>query len=259
MMDEYEGMDITSVRNFEKPITKGFVDPHATRSYGAPPSISTEEMKKIAQLKGNVIKGSMYCYQAKKLEKIALIQLELVEKYYGNIITIWPADEYALPILIISMDESPGATHFFVDCMPLADCVTDSTYLENYLDPLEPVWKKCKFIRDLPNFPDYEVNLYSWMRATASPYIITRRVPPNKPKGIREDLIKLGVDYIKVYIDMWKSAEVQEPGYMNTLNQRKATLRNLFRTRKDPDGKFWWKGERYLGPELTHPMITISY
>ncbi|KPJ55561.1 MAG: hypothetical protein AMJ42_06645 [Deltaproteobacteria bacterium DG_8] len=259
IMDEYEGVSICPLRNFEKPIIKGFVEPHATQSYGAPASLDEEEAKRIATLKGNVIKGSINCYQAKKLEKICLVRLELVKRYYGNIITIWPADEYALPILIISMDENSDATHFFVDFMPLADCVMDSSYLQHYLDPLEPSWEKYKFIRDLPNFPDYEVNLYSWMRATASPYLITRRVPPNKPKGIRDDLLQLGVDYLKVYIDLWRHAEPQDEKYMSSLNQRKAKIREHFRTGKDPDGKFWWKGERYLGPDLTHSLITASY
>ncbi len=259
VMDEYEGMDLTSLRSFENSLEKGFVDPHAKKSYGAPPSLDKKEAESISQLKGNVIKGSITCYGAKKLEKISLVQLELVEKYYGNIITIWPADEYALPILIISMDENPSATHFFVDCMSLADCVTDFAYLENYLDPLEPAWKKYKFIRDLPNFPDYEVNLYSWMRTITSPYLITRRVPPNNPKGIRGDLIRLGVDYLNIYLDMWKNAKLHDQQYMNSLNQRKATIREHFRTGKDPEGNFWWKGERYLGPDLTQSLIVASY
>jgi hypothetical protein len=157
------------------------------------------------------------------------------------------------------MDENPNATHFFVDCIPLADCVADSTYLETYLDPLESTWKKYKFIRDLPNFPDYEVNLYSWMRAFASPFLITRRVPPNKPKGIRDDLIHLGIDYLKVYIDLWRKAKPQDQQYMNSLNQRKAKLRKQYRTGKDPEDKFWWKGERYLGSDLTRSLIIASY
>jgi len=126
ILDEYEGVNITPIRNFEKPLIRGFVDPHATHSYGAAPSIDAEEMKRIAQLKGNVIKGTINCYSAQKLEKITLVRLvELVKKYYGNIVTIWPANEYAIPILILSMDENPNATHFFVDCIPLADCVSD--------------------------------------------------------------------------------------------------------------------------------------
>jgi len=258
-MDEYEGIKLTSLRSFANSLEKGFVDPHAKKSYGAAPSLDKKEAESISQLKGNVIKGSINCYSAQKLEKITFVQLELVKKYYGNIITIWPADEYALPILIISMDENPSATHFFLDCMSLADCVMDSSYRKRYLDPLEPAWKKYKFIRDLPNFPDYEVNLYSWMRAISSPYLITRRVPPNKPKGIRDDLIRLGVDYLKIYLDMWKNAEPHDRQYMNLLNQRKANIREHFRTGKDPDGNFWWKGERYLGSDLTNALIAASY
>jgi hypothetical protein len=259
VMDEYEGINLTSVRSFENSLENGFVDPHARKSYGAPPSLDKKEAESIAQLKGNVIKGSITCYRAQKLEKITFVQLELVKKYYGNIITIWPADEYALPILIISVDENPSATHFFVDCMSLADCVMDTSYRKSYLDPLEPAWKKYKFIRDLPNFPDYEVNLYSWMRAISSPYLITRRVPPNKPKGIRGDLIRLGVDYLKIYLDMWKNAKLHDRQYMNSLNQRKAKIREHFRRGKDPDGNFWWKGERYLGSDLTNALIAASY
>jgi hypothetical protein len=46
---------------------------------------------------------------------------------------------------------------------------------------------------------------------------------------------------------------------MDSLNQRKARIRELYRTGKDPDGKFWWKGERYLGVELTQSLIDVSY
>ena len=259
LRDEYEGMDITPIRNFEKPLAKDFVDPHYTPSYGFPKSIDREEAERIARLKGDVIKGSVYCYSAKKLEKITLVQLELVERYYGIILRILPADDYALPALILSIDECPDYIHFFLDFIPLADCVMDPSYLAQYLDPLEPVWKKYKFVRDLPNFPAYEVNLYSWMRAMESPYLITRRVPPNKPKGIREDLIRLGTEYLQVYINVWKKAEPQDPQYVSALNERKRRMKRDFRTRTDPDGKFWWKGERYLGPELAPLFIKTCY
>lgn len=258
-METYEGRDLTFLKSFEKSLEHGFVDPHARESYGAPPSLDKNEAAHISRLKGNVIKGSISCYSAQKLEKITFVQLELVKKYYGNIITVWPDDAHALPILIISMDENPEATHFFVDCMALADCVTDPSYLKTYLDPFEPAWKKYKFIRDLPNFPAYEVNVYSWMRAIASPYLITRRVPPHKPKGIRGDLIRLGVDYLKIYLDMWEKAKPHEGRYMDSLNQRKAIIRKHFRTGKDPDGNFWWKGERYLDSQLTGALIAAAY
>lgn len=258
-MDEYEGLDLRSLRSFEQALEKGFVDPHATESYGAPPSLDKQEAERIAQLKGKVIKGSITCHSAHKLEKISIVQLELVKKYYGTIFTVWPAEGYALPVLIISMDENPSATHFFVDCMSLADCVLDTAYRTTYLDPLEPIWKKYKFVRDLPNFPDYEVNLYSWMRALASPYVITRRVPPNKPKGIRGDLIRLGVDYLTVYLNMWNHAQPHDQEYLALLHQRKGKIREHFRRGKDPEGNFWWKGERYLGPDLTTFLIAVSY
>jgi hypothetical protein len=257
--DEYEGKSLAPIKTFERPLIKDFVDPHYKESYGAPPSISKDEMKRIAELKGDVIKGSVDCYSAEKLEKITLVHLQLVQRYYGIIMNIWPADSYAFPILTLTIDESPNYTHFFVDFIPLADYVVDTSYLERYLDPLEPVWRTYKFIRDLPNFPTFEVNLYSWMRALRSPYLITRRVPPNKPKGIREDLIRLGLDYLKVYIDLWEKAEPQDKTYMNALNTRKAKIRAHFRTGKDPDGKFWWKGERYLGKELTHLLVNTCY
>jgi len=259
IQDEYEGMAITSVRNFQRPLIKDFVDPHYKESYGAPPSISQEEMKRIAELKGGVLRGSVDCYRAKKLEKITLVQLELVQRYYGIILNIWPADDYALPILTLTIDESPNYTHFFVDFIPLADCVVDTPYLEEYLDPLEPVWRTYKFVRDLPNFPTFEVNLYSWMRALRSPYLITRRVPPNKPKGIREDLIRLGLDYLTVYRELWIKDEPQDKTYISSLNERKKRIRQHFRTGKDPDGKFWWKGESYLGKELTHLLVNTCY
>ena len=259
LLNEYEGMDVTTIRNFERPIVKDFVDPHYTQSYGFAPSINREEMERIARLKGEVIKGSVNCYGANKLEKISLVSLELVKRYYGIILRILPSDDYALPAMILSIDECPDYTHFFLDFIPTADCVMDTSYLATYLDPLEPIWKKYKFVRDLPNFPAYEVNLYSWMRAMESPYLITRRVPPNKPKGIREDLMRLGIDYLKVYIDLWQKAEPQDKEYMSALNQRKSRMRNDFRTRTDPDGKFWWKAERYLGPELTPLFIRTCY
>jgi hypothetical protein len=58
---------------------------------------------------------------------------------------------------------------------------------------------------------------------------------------------------------MWKNAEPHDQQYMDSLNQRKARIREHFRTGKDPDGNFWWKGERYLGPDLTNSLIAASY
>ncbi|MCK5186271.1 MAG: hypothetical protein KAR43_03995, partial [Deltaproteobacteria bacterium] len=48
VMDEYEGIDLTSVRNFENSLEKGFVDPHAKKSYGASPSLDKKEAESIS-------------------------------------------------------------------------------------------------------------------------------------------------------------------------------------------------------------------
>ena len=47
VMDEYEGIDLTCLRSFENSMEKGFVDPHAKKSYGAPPSLDKKESEKI--------------------------------------------------------------------------------------------------------------------------------------------------------------------------------------------------------------------
>ncbi len=58
--------------------------------------------------------------------------------------TVWPDDEYALPVYSSFWAESEKGSYFIIDFYPTADCICDIPYMEKYLEPLEDLYDKGK-------------------------------------------------------------------------------------------------------------------
>jgi hypothetical protein len=199
--------------------------------------------------KGEGYEGFKHLYKAPKLEKIALGVGNFREKLMSYAINIMPDDSHALPIFSSYWADSAKGSFFLVDFYPLADCVRDLPYMEKYLVPLEDSYEK-----GLNYFPPAKVRSENWFRAITSPYLITAE--PEGTKQNQDRLLELTLDYLKVYIDLWKKEEPSPPEYMEALNARKKAIRETFKARDSI-------GDRMLtaaiGKELAHLSLITGF
>lgn len=215
LMDEYKGMDISFLRDFR---------------VEDPPS-------RIA----------LKCFKVDKLDKIFLSYQDYMGQMVAIGCTIWPEDEYALPGFAADWNETPTHIYTNLDFKPLADCGCDLGYLKKYLDPLEPLWKKYK---DTPGFEQHQ---WSWVRAMSSPYNIRRRA--RQELDNREKRSEMQIEYLKVYIELWKESTPQNLDYMKVLNKKKKVMRESYKDRDPLRGAMI----KSFGTEIAERILMIAF
>lgn len=163
----------------------------------------------------------------------------------------WPRDDYDFPPLAVTWDESEKHVHIIGDFMPLTDLVMHEEYLEKYLDPFEPIYKKYTDLLDAP--PEQ----LSWFRAISSPYVIAGR-----PKADPErTAMKRSLDCLCRYIKYWmeeivaKAEPMTDPEYKEKVNARKQKIRDIYR-RKDPGGAVM---NAIIGKELAWKSLKLIF
>jgi hypothetical protein len=207
------------------------------------------DIKPLWDQKGEGYTGFKYLYKAPKLEKIAFGVGCFREKLMSYALMIWPEDDYALPIYSSYWAESAKGSFFIIDLYPLADCIRDLPYLEKYLVPLEGIYGE-----GLTRFPPSKVRSENWFRTINSPYLITTEADATKEN--QEKLLALTLDYLKVYMDLWKKEEPSSPGYMKELNTRKEAIRNTFQERDSIGDAMLTKT---IGKELAHLSLITQF
>ena len=207
------------------------------------------DIKPLWDQKGEGYTGFKYLYKAPKLEKIAFGVGCFREKLMSYALMIWPDDNHALPIYSSYWAESAKGSFFIIDLSPLADCIRDLPYLEKYLAPLEDIYAE-----GLEHFPPSNVRSMNWFRTVNSPYLITTEADATKEN--QERLLNLTLDYLKVYIDLWKNEEPSTPEYMKELNARKEAIRKTFMERDSIGDMMLTKA---LGKELSHLSLITQF
>ena len=94
----------------------------------------------------------------------------------------------------------------------------------------------------------------NWFRTINSPYLITTE--PEATRENQERLLNLTLDYLKVYIDLWKKEEPSSPEYMKELNARKEAIRKTFEERDSIGDMMLTKT---LGKELAHLSLITQF
>ncbi len=207
------------------------------------------DIRPLWDQKGEGYTGYKYLYKAPKLEKIAFGIGYFRDKLASYALMIWPEDDYALPLYSGYWAESARGSFFIIDCYPLADCIRDLPYMEKYLTPFEEIYQ-----RGLEWFPPANVRSENWFRACASPYLITTEAEATKENQDR--LLSITLDYLKVYIELWKKEQPNPPAYMKELNARKEAIRATFQAR-DSIGDTMLT--RTIGKELAHLSLITQF
>ena len=207
------------------------------------------DIKPLWEQKGEGYTGFKYLYKAPKLEKIAFGVGCFREKLMSYALMIWPDDDYALPIYSSYWAESAKGSFFIIDLYPLVDCIRDLPYMEKYLAPLEEIYDE-----GLKCFPPSKVRSENWFRTVNSPYLITTEAEATKDN--QGKLLDLTLDYLKVYIDLWKKEEESPPEYMKELNARKEAIRDTFQKR-DSIGDMMLS--KTIGKELARLSLVTQF
>ena len=193
----------------------------------------------IRDFKSDRISIKVKVYKADKIDKISISRIEIFGLFCGCGCSITADEWHALPTYTSDWDENPKTNHIITDLLPSADCGADIEYRKQYLDPLEPYWKTYK---DMPGLEPIQL---AWFRALQSPYIITGR-PPHMPEKLNQMALQCQIDYLKVFLDLWKNDKPRDKEYMKPLIQRRNVARNMLR-HNDP-------GEGPLTKMLGHNM-----
>ena len=207
------------------------------------------DIKPLWDQNGEGYTGFKYLYKTPKLEKIAFGVGCFREKLMSYALMIWPDDNHALPIYSSYWAESAKGSFFIIDLYPLADCIRDLPYLEKYLAPLEEIYSE-----GLEHFPPSNVRSENWFRTINSPYLITTEADATKEN--QERLLNLTLDYLKVYIDLWKNEEPSTQEYMKELNARQEAIRKTFMARDSIGDMMLTKA---LGKELSHLSLITQF
>jgi len=207
------------------------------------------DIKPLWDQKGEGYTGYKYLYKAPKLEKIALGVGAFREKLMSYALMIWPDDDHALPLFSSYWADSAKGSFFILDLYPIADCIRDLPYLDKYLAPLEDIYDK-----GLDSFPPSRVRSENWFRVVCSPYLITTEAEATAEN--RDKLLNLTLDYLKVYLDLWKKEEPSPAAYMKELNARKNAIRAVFQARDSIGDMMLTKA---IGKELSHLSLITQF
>jgi hypothetical protein len=163
----------------------------------------------------------------------------------------WPQDDYDFPILGTTWDESEKHVLLIADFIPLTDLTMNDWYLEKYLDPFEPIYKRYTDLLDAP-----PGNL-SWFRALSSPYIIAGRPEADPDRAMMGRALDCLTTYVKYWIEeiVAKAEPVTDPVYKEQVKAKKEKIRDLYR-RKDPGGPVM---TAIVGKELAWKGLKLTF
>jgi len=185
------------------------------------------------------------CYKTDKVEKIISSKINLYGGMVAAATIIVPAPDYDLPSYVSDWDESEDHLHGIIDFVPADDPGRNTEYLTDYLyNPLEKIYKKyCEI-------PGLRPNVFHWVRAYQSPYMITGIIKPTKPV---QDFFACTQEYLKAWIEIWKAAKRKDPSsdYMKLVHERRHNIRETYRYNDPGEGPL----TKILGKEKARKIL----
>lgn len=225
-LEEYQGMSTKPAWSFETKMASGFYRPY-------------------------LIKGS------DKIEKITIGELHYMKRAKYCALNMTASDDYDLPIFACEWDEMASRIGVTIDLMPVVDIAVHPEYLERYLKPLAPLWRK---YRTIPGFTQEGRCLvqrrygpWPWARETLSPFSLDGRVEEIED---RYRVLEATVAYAKVWLELLKMAEpIKDQNYKEEMLNRKKTMQKFYRER-DPGGEVL---KHIFGEEKTRLFVSLIF
>jgi NAD-dependent dihydropyrimidine dehydrogenase PreA subunit len=188
-------------------------------------------------------------YMADKVEKIGVSSMNFYGSMTADVIIITPGPAYDMPYYVIDWDESEDHIFFICDLMPGDDPGRNQRYLTEYLyDPLEELYMNYCMI------PGLKSSVFHWVRAIHSPYIITGTIEKSSRENV-DLLFNCAVDYLKVWLELWKKAKPQDPSsaYMRLVHERRKNIRALYKENDPGVGSL----NKFLGDKMAGISLAI--
>lgn len=88
-------------------------------------------------------------YRSEKAQKAALCSLVVKDRTTIGFCTVFPSEQYILPIFLSKWVETPDRIEHLVDLMPTVDCVVDEPFRKGYLEPMGEFWDKFSHLRGI--------------------------------------------------------------------------------------------------------------
>ena len=127
-------------------------------------------------------------HQVPKLEKIVYGVQSYMDKLMTYTLSIWPEDNYALPIYSFFWAENKNGSYFLCDLYPTKDCILDLDYLNYYYGPLHDA-----YLDALEDFDKKNDRNPIWFQPLASTFYITGDFSPST-KEMQDKIMKIGMD-----------------------------------------------------------------
>ena len=142
---------------------------------------------------------TLKAYAADKIAKISIGECAIGDEKHIGLCTIFPLENYWLPLFFSYWEEQEKEISFLVDIMPTVDSLIDEPYRIKYLDSIQPVWEKFASLPGITPFEDDAV------RAVCS-IVYTAAVVPIEKEGMRLAALASHTEYLKSYIEFVKDA-----------------------------------------------------
>ena len=146
---------------------------------------------------------TLKAYTADKIAKIAIGDCAIGDQRHIGICTIFPSENYWLPLYFSYWDEKAKEISLLVDIMPTVDSLIDEPFRIKYLDAIQPLWEKFANLPGIVPFEDDSV------RRVCS-IVYTAAVVPIEKEGMRLAALASHIEYLKSYIGFIKDAPLAD-------------------------------------------------
>jgi hypothetical protein len=209
------------------------------------------DLKRARDFKTARGQGSFKAYTSEKIEKIGIGDCSINEEIHYAFCTIFPNENFDLPIFISTVEEGENEITFLVDLMPTVDSLIDEEYRKKYLEPMELLWNR---YANLPGICPVESDV---IRSLCSIIYTAAQVPIDK-EGMRLAALAPHTEYLKSYLDFLKEANpIVSDTKREEVKRKRQAIRKTLRTYyqellKGPLGKA-------MGGDIPERMIHIFF
>jgi hypothetical protein len=132
-------------------------------------------------------------FSTDKLAKIALVSFCPGADLQYGLCTIFPKEEYRMPVFLSRWEERRSHIQSLVDFMPTVDILQDKDFRERYMESMGQLWEKYAALPGI--WPEEHDRLRS-----ACSIIYTATRTPIEREGLRLALLAPHTEYLKQYV-----------------------------------------------------------
>ncbi len=145
------------------------------------------------------IEGGFKAFSTEKVDKIGIGICKLNQELYCGLCTIFPDNDYDLPIFISSWVEREKEISLLIDFMPTVDTLVDEEYRRKYLESVQPLWEKYAKLPGICPEENDDIRSLCSIIYTAAKLPVTN-------EGMRLAALAAHTEYLKCYLEFLRGA-----------------------------------------------------